>query len=169
MAVLGNLKTDFLGALRSAGVGQADVDVVINTHLHFDPSAGIPCETATWGADVSQRPLPNAGSRLPAFHPDNDAQRAEPQTEDERSLREHVRTVFADSISPVQEHIELWSDDYELSESVRLRPAPGHTPDRRWCAGFGKPAVLVGDLTHTRSSCTGRMTRAWDEDFAAQQ
>ena len=74
--------------------------------------------------------------------------------------------VFADSISPVQEHIELWSDDYELSESVRLRPAPGHTPDRRWCGWIRKPAVLVGDLTHClvqlhrpNDPCVGRRLR----------
>jgi glyoxylase-like metal-dependent hydrolase (beta-lactamase superfamily II) len=60
-----------------------------------------------------------------------------------------VRIVFDDSVTPVEEQIELWSDDFQLSESLRLRPAPGHTPGSSvlWLDA-GKPAVFVGDLTH---------------------
>jgi glyoxylase-like metal-dependent hydrolase (beta-lactamase superfamily II) len=118
--------------------------------------------------------FPNARYLVPEadyrhFHPDSDGQRKAPQTDDELSLQEHVRTVFADSVSPVEEQIELWSDDYELTESVRLRPAPGHTPGSSvvWLDA-GKPAVFVGDLTH----CPIQLHRpndpcAWDEDFEA--
>jgi glyoxylase-like metal-dependent hydrolase (beta-lactamase superfamily II) len=170
MAVLGNLSTDFLGTFRRAGFDPASVDVVINTHLHFDH---VGWNTMRDG-DVWVPTFPNARYLLPEadyrdFHPDGDAQRAIPQNDDEVSLREHVRTVFADSVSPVEEQIELWSDDYQLSESLRLRPAPGHTPGSSvvWLDA-GKPAVFVGDLTH----CPIQLHRpndpcAWDEDFAA--
>ena len=84
-------------------------------------------------------------------------------------MQQHVRTVFADSVSPVEEQIELWSDDHQLSESLWLRPAPGHTPGASvvWLDA-GKPAVFVGDLTH----CPMQLHRpndpcAWDEDFDA--
>jgi glyoxylase-like metal-dependent hydrolase (beta-lactamase superfamily II) len=170
MAVLANLSTDFLAAFRRAGFDPATVDVVINTHLHFDHVGW-----NTMGDGEAWVPtFPNARYLVPEadyrhFHPDGAAQRATPQTDDEVSLQEHVRTVFADSVSPVEDQIELWSEDCELSQSVRLRPAPGHTPGSSvvWLDA-GKPAVFVGDLTH----CPIQLHRpndpcAWDEDFAA--
>jgi glyoxylase-like metal-dependent hydrolase (beta-lactamase superfamily II) len=170
MAVLANLSTDFLGAFRRAGFDPATVDVVVNTHLHFDH---VGWNTIREG-DAWVPTFPNARYLVPEadyrhFHPDSDGQRKAPQSNDELSLQEHVRTVFADSVSPVEEQIELWSDDYELTESVRLRPAPGHTPGSSvvWLDA-GKPAVFVGDLTH----CPIQLHRpndpcAWDEDFEA--
>ena len=60
--------------------------------------------------------------------------------------------MFEDSILPVDEagQIELWSDDHEISDSLRLRAAPGHTPGSSvlWL-NAGRPAVFVGDLTHS--------------------
>jgi len=170
MAVLANLCTDFLGAFRRAGFDPATVDVVVNTHLHFDH---VGWNTIREG-DAWVPTFPNARYLVPEadyrhFHPDSDRQRMTPQTDDELSLQEHVRTVFADSVSPVEEQMQLWSDDCELTESVRLRPAPGHTPGSSvvWLDA-GKPAVFVGDLTH----CPIQLHRpndpcAWDEDFAA--
>ena len=59
------------------------------------------------------------------------------------------RIVFEDSVVPVEDQMELWSDDHQISESLRLRPAPGHTPGSSvlWLDA-GRPAVFVGDLTH---------------------
>jgi glyoxylase-like metal-dependent hydrolase (beta-lactamase superfamily II) len=118
--------------------------------------------------------FPNARYLIPEadyrhFHPESATQRARPRTQEEESRQKHVRTVFADSVSPVEEQIELWSDDHQLSESLWLRPAPGHTPGSSvvWLDA-GKPAVFVGDLTH----CPMQLHRptdpcAWDEDHAA--
>jgi glyoxylase-like metal-dependent hydrolase (beta-lactamase superfamily II) len=52
-------------------------------------------------------------------------------------------------VLPIADQMELWSDGLQLSESLRLRPAPGHTPGSSvlWLDA-GKPAVFVGDLTH---------------------
>jgi glyoxylase-like metal-dependent hydrolase (beta-lactamase superfamily II) len=170
MAVLDHLHTDFLASLKGAGIEPADVDVVVNTHLHFDH---VGWNTMRDG-DAWVPTFPNARYLVPDedyrhFHPDGAAQRIAPRTEDEVSLQEHVRTVFADSVFPVEDQLELWSEDYQLSESLRLRPAPGHTPGSSvvWLDA-GKPAVFVGDLTH----CPIQLHRpndpcAWDEDFAA--
>ncbi|MBP1817998.1 glyoxylase-like metal-dependent hydrolase (beta-lactamase superfamily II) [Mycobacterium sp. OAE908] len=170
MAVLDHLHTDFLASLGNAGVDRADVDVVINTHLHFDH---VGWNTMRDG-DGWVPTFPNARYFVPDadyrhFHPDSAEQRAAPRSEEEASVREHVRTVFADSVLPVEDQIELWSDDYQLSESLRLRPAPGHTPGSSvvWLDA-GKPAVFVGDLTH----CPIQLHRPadpciWDEDFEA--
>ena len=57
--------------------------------------------------------------------------------------------MFADSVLPVEDQIEQFSGDHQFSESLWLRPAPGHTPGSSvvWLDA-GKPAVFVGDLTH---------------------
>jgi glyoxylase-like metal-dependent hydrolase (beta-lactamase superfamily II) len=169
MPVMSQLHTDFLASLRNV-VDPAAVDVVANTHLHFDH---VGWNTVRDG-DVWVPTFPNARYLIPEadyrhFHPESATQRATPRTEEEESRQKHVRTVFADSVSPVQEQIDLWSDDHQLSESLWLRPAPGHTPGSSvvWLDA-GKPAVFVGDLTH----CPMQLHRptdpcAWDEDFAA--
>ncbi|MGY4871291.1 MBL fold metallo-hydrolase [Mycolicibacterium elephantis] len=170
MAVLDNLQTDFLQTLSAAGFDPGDVDVVVNTHLHFDH---VGWNTMRDG-DTWVPTFPNARYLMPEadyrhFAPDGPVQTSMPRTEDERSAQEHVRTVFGDSVSPVEDQIELWSDDHRLSESLWLRPAPGHTPGSSvvWLDA-GKPAVFVGDLTH----CPVQIPRpgdpcAWDEDFEA--
>jgi len=60
--------------------------------------------------------------------------------------------VFADSVLPIVDAGQLveWSGDYQISDSLRLRPAPGHTPGSSvlWLDA-GQPAVFVGDLTHS--------------------
>jgi glyoxylase-like metal-dependent hydrolase (beta-lactamase superfamily II) len=80
-----------------------------------------------------------------------------------------MRIVFSDSILPVADQTRLWADDLELSASLRLRPAPGHTPGSSvlWLDA-GRPAVFVGDLTH----CPIQIPRpadacAFDVDAAA--
>ncbi|HJT93920.1 MAG TPA: MBL fold metallo-hydrolase [Mycobacterium sp.] len=169
MAVLDNLQTDFMAGL-SETVDPAAVDVVVNTHLHFDH---VGWNTMRDG-DAWVPTFPNARYLVPEadyrhFEPDGPVQRKEPQTDEDESLLRHVRTVFSDSVSPVEDQIELWSDDHQLSESLWLRPAPGHTPGSSvvWLDA-GKPAVFVGDLTH----CPIQLDRpmdpcVWDEDFAA--
>jgi glyoxylase-like metal-dependent hydrolase (beta-lactamase superfamily II) len=167
---MSDLSTDFLAAFKGAGFDPVGVDVVINTHLHFDH---VGWNTMADG-DAWVPTFPNARYLVPEadyryFDPEGAAQGAAPQTEDEQSRQEHVRTVFADSVSPVEDQIELWSDDYQLTESLWLRPAPGHTPGSSvvWLDA-GKPAVFVGDLTH----CPIQLHRpndpcVWDEDFTA--
>ena len=132
-------------------------------------SAGTRCGTAT----IGRRRSPNARYLVPEpdfrhFGPEGAAQTSAPQTEDDESVQHHVRTVFADSVSPVQEQIELWSDDHQLSDSLWLRPAPGHTPGASGgMAGRREVAVFVGDLTHcpVHRMCGRRDPCAWDEDF----
>jgi len=169
MAVLDHLQTDFLSTLGGV-VDPAAVDVVVNTHLHFDH---VGWNTMLDG-DSWVPTFPNARYLVPEadyrhFEPGGPAQSKTPGTEEDESTQRHVRTVFADSVSPVQDQIELWSGDHRLSESLWLRPAAGHTPGSSvvWLDA-GKPAVFVGDLTH----CPIQLGRpsdpcAWDEDFAA--
>jgi glyoxylase-like metal-dependent hydrolase (beta-lactamase superfamily II) len=135
---LDHLNTGFLGALHAAGVDPAEVDVVINTHLHTDHVGW-----NTQLVDGNWKPMfPNARYLMPEadyrfFAPDSST------TTDE------MRIVFSDSIIPVADQTEQFSGEHQLSESVWLRPAAGHTPGSTvvWLDA-GKPAVFVGDLTH---------------------
>ncbi len=164
------LDTDFLESLTRTGVDRAAVDVVINTHIHSDHVGW-----NTMGRAGEWVPtFPNARYLMPEadyryFHPDNEDQRPPPRTEADAARRAGMRIVFGDSILPVQDQIELWSDDHEISAALHLRPAPGHTPGSSvvWLDA-GRPAVFVGDLTH----CPVQLQRptdpcAFDEDFAA--
>lgn len=138
--VLDGLDTGFLGALESAGVHPDSVDVVVNTHLHSDH---VGWNTRAAGSGWVPT-FPNARYLLPEadfrfFGPGGPGCDAA------------ARIVFDDSVAPVYEagQVELFGGEHQVSESVWLRPAAGHTPGSSvlWCDA-GVPAVFVGDLTH---------------------
>jgi glyoxylase-like metal-dependent hydrolase (beta-lactamase superfamily II) len=174
MPPLHRLNTDYLDALQRAGVDPASVDVVINTHIHSDHVGWNTRRTTEDGTDAWVPTFPNARYLLPEadyrhFHPENAAALPAPRTEDEAARRAGMRTVFEDSVIPVEPQIELWADDLALSDSLRLRPAPGHTPGSSvvWLDA-GKPAVFVGDLTHSPMQLQRPADPcAFDEDFGA--
>jgi glyoxylase-like metal-dependent hydrolase (beta-lactamase superfamily II) len=153
MPPLDHLNTGFLAALTSAGIDRNAVDVVVNTHIHSDHVG--------WNTmrdnDNWVPTFPHARYLVPAadyrhFAPDGPAARQSPRTEEEAAQQRGNQLVFADSILPVGKAGQLvqWSDDCQISPSLRLRPAPGHTPGSSvlWLQA-GEPAVFVGDLTHS--------------------
>ena len=153
MPPLDHLNTGFLAALQSAGVDRDAVDVVVNTHIHSDHVG--------WNTmldnDVWVPTFPNARYVVPAadyhhFRPDGVAARQSPRTEEEEAQQRGNQLVFADSVRPIDEAGQLvqWSDDFQISQSLRLRRAPGHTPGSSvlWLDA-GLPAIFVGDLTHS--------------------
>jgi glyoxylase-like metal-dependent hydrolase (beta-lactamase superfamily II) len=153
MPPLDHLNTAFLTALGSAGIDRDAVDVVVNTHMHSDHVGwNTMLENGAWVPT-----FPNARYLLPAadyrhFEPDGPASRATPHTEAEQAQQRGDQLVFADSVLPIDAAGQLirWSDDYRISDSLRLRPAPGHTPGSSvlWLDA-GQSAVFVGDLTHS--------------------
>jgi glyoxylase-like metal-dependent hydrolase (beta-lactamase superfamily II) len=153
MAPLHHLDTDFLGALQRAGVSPESVDVVVNTHLHSDHVGW----NTQWDNGSWAPTFPNARYFMPEadyryFDPQNAERRPQARTEDEQARQDQSAVVWVDSIAPVDEagQVELWADDHRISESLRLRPAPGHSPGSSvlWLDA-GRPAVFVGDLTHS--------------------
>jgi glyoxylase-like metal-dependent hydrolase (beta-lactamase superfamily II) len=168
MPVLDNLQTDFLGELGRAGFEPGDIDVVVNTHLHFDHVGWNTVHAGDgWAPTFFNARYLISEPDYRHFCPDGAAQTATPQSPEEEATQRHVRTVFADSVSPLEGQIELWSGDNQVSRSMWVRPAPGHTPGAAvvWLDA-GKPAVFVGDLTH----CPMQLKRpndpcAWDENF----
>jgi glyoxylase-like metal-dependent hydrolase (beta-lactamase superfamily II) len=153
MPPLDRLNTAFLTTLQSAGIDRSAVDVVVNTHIHSDHVGW----NTVLDNDVWVPTFPNARYVTPAadyqyFAPDGPAARQEPRSEEEEAQQRGNQLVFADSVLPIDEagQIVQWSDDYQISPSLRLRPAPGHTPGSSvlWLDA-GQPAVFVGDLTHS--------------------
>ncbi|MEH3137341.1 MAG: MBL fold metallo-hydrolase [Mycolicibacterium neoaurum] len=138
--VLDGLDTGFLAALESAGVSPESVDIVVNTHLHSDH---VGWNTRADGAEWAPT-FPNARYLMP----ETDFRHFGP---DGAGCDDAARIVFDDSVAPVYEagQVELFGGDHQLSESVWLRPAAGHTPGSSvlWLDA-GAPAVFVGDLTH---------------------
>ncbi|MET0699922.1 MAG: MBL fold metallo-hydrolase [Mycobacterium sp.] len=151
--VFDHLDTDFLQQLAGIGVQPADVDVVINTHIHYDHVGwNTRLDGTSWVPT-----FPNATYLVPQldyeyFHPDNAERMRPPQTEDERARFEGIRLVFSDSIAPVADsgQLQTWQHDHRVDQHLRLEPAPGHTPGSSvvWLE-TGSGAVFVGDLIHT--------------------
>ncbi|RDH77427.1 MBL fold metallo-hydrolase [Mycolicibacterium moriokaense] len=172
MPPLDHLDTDFLGELARAGVVPESVDFVVNTHVHTDHVGwNTKRDNDSWAPT-----FPNARYLVPEpdyrhFHPDNADARPPARTEDEQNRKNASVIVWEDSILPVDQagQIELWSDDHHISDSLRLRPAPGHTPGSAvlWLDA-GRPAVFVGDLTHSPMQLHRPGDPcAFDEDFEA--
>ncbi|OBJ83791.1 MBL fold metallo-hydrolase [Mycobacterium asiaticum] len=153
MPPLEHLNTAFLTTLQQAGIDRNAVDVVVNTHVHSDHVGwNTLLDNGVWVPT-----FPNARYLVPAldyrhFEPDGRAARHPPRTAEEELAQQADRLVFEDSVSPIEGSGQLvqWTDDYQISPSLRLRPAPGHTPGSSvlWLDA-GEPAIFVGDLTHS--------------------
>lgn len=148
-----HLETDFLQRLSDLGVQPGDVDVVINTHIHYDHVGW----NTRWDATSWVPTFPNATYLVPQldydyFHPDNAERMRPPQTEDERARFAEIRLVFEDSIAPVATagQLQTWQHGHRVDPYLRLEPAPGHTPGSSvaWL-DTGAGPVFVGDLVHT--------------------
>lgn len=151
---LSHLQTDFLARLAEAGVQPGDVDVVVNTHIHYDHVG--------WNTRLVQGrwipTFPNATYLVPKadydyYHPDNSHLMRAPRTEDERARFAGIKLVFADSVAPIAESGQLQTHDgrWQIDDNLRIEPAPGHTPGSSvvWLDSPDGGAAFVGDLLHT--------------------
>ncbi|MCR6487530.1 MBL fold metallo-hydrolase [Amycolatopsis sp. OK19-0408] len=147
-----HLATPFLDRLAAAGVRPEDVDVVVNTHIHYDHVG--------WNTELRDGEwvpaFPNATYLIPRadqvyFDPRNAHRRAAPRDERERLRREGSLLVYADSIAPVLGRARLWEGRHRVDRNLTLEAAPGHTPGSsvlRLASGSDR-AVFVGDLLHS--------------------
>ena len=124
--------TDFLERLTEV-VDPADVDVVVNTHVHADHVGW-----NTRNANGEWVPMfPNASYLIP------------------RADDEHFKgtAVHDDSIAPIIRAglATLWENSFRIDDGLELEAAPGHTPGSavlRLRSGTDR-AVFVGDLVHS--------------------
>lgn len=148
-----HLQTDFLGRLAAIGVEPGDVDVVVNTHIHYDHVGWNTCRQGEAWVPT----FPNARYLVPQrdyeyFDPDNASAMRAPRTEDEKARFAGIRLVFTDSITPVVDsgQLQTWDGTHRIDQTMRLELAPGHTPGSSvlWLE-TGRGGVFVGDLLHT--------------------
>lgn len=140
-----HLSTDYLARLARAGVEPADVDLVINTHLHADHVGW-----NTHLVDGQWLPtFPNATYLLPR----RDVEFWDPTGNARPRLAAANVNVFDDSVRPVLDagQAVLWDETYTISRDLRLELAPGHTPGSAVVhVGAGRQqAVFVGDVLHS--------------------
>ena len=122
--------------LAAEGVQPGDIDIVANTHLHFDHAGG---NTAT-GGDRVVPTFPNAryliqeGEWQAATHP-NERTRG---------------TYLEENLAPIEDakQLDLVRGEVEIASGVRMVPAPGHTEDH--CVveieSGGDYALYVGEM-----------------------
>jgi glyoxylase-like metal-dependent hydrolase (beta-lactamase superfamily II) len=129
----------FMAGLAAAGVGPADVDYVLCTHLHVDHVGwNTKLEDGRWVPTFG-----NARYLLPAA--DNTHFSAAPSA------------VYNESVLPVIEagKAELVGPDHMLGDYVSLIPTPGHTPGHVSVriADGGDEAIITGDAIHSTVQC----------------
>ncbi|MFJ1758722.1 MBL fold metallo-hydrolase [Amycolatopsis sp. NPDC088138] len=147
-----HLRTDFPARLAAAGVRPEDVDVVVNTHIHYDHVG--------WNTELRDGDwvpaFPNATYLIPRadqvyFDPGNARRRPAPRDEREQLRRDGSLLVYADSVAPVLGRAVLWEGSHRIDGNLTLEAAPGHTPGSsvlRLASGPDR-AVFVGDLLHS--------------------
>ncbi|HUF52391.1 MAG TPA: MBL fold metallo-hydrolase [Dehalococcoidia bacterium] len=126
-----------LANLHAEGIAPEDIDIVLNTHLHFDHSGG-----NTTDSDGALKPtFPNAryilqkGEWDAATHP-NERTRG---------------TYLEENIAPLDEAraVDLVEGDTEVVPGVRMLRAPGHTEDHVVVEveSEGEYALYIGELS----------------------
>ena len=133
--------TTLLGGLRTRGLGPEDIDVVVNTHLHFDHAGG---NTRRAGEGVVPT-FPRARYVV---------QRGE--WEDARHPHERSRASYReDDFVPVAEahQLDLIDGETEVAPGVRAVPVGGHTTHHQMVVvhSGGETLVVPTDLLPTAS------------------
>jgi len=127
-------------ALRDAGFTPEDVDIVINTHLHFDHAGGNTYRDAEGAIRLS---FPRARYVVQAG-----------EWEWAHSGNERVRASYLPhNFDPVHAagRFEFVSGEHEVVPGVRLVPTPGHTPHHQCVLvqSEGETACFLADLVPT--------------------
>ncbi|MFD5794713.1 MBL fold metallo-hydrolase [Streptomyces diastatochromogenes] len=136
---------DLPGRLRRAGVDPAEVDLVVNTHIHADHVGW-----NTQAVDGAWVPtFPHARYLLPAA----DDHHFGPEGGYGGGVRVDDRLLYEDSVAPVHRagQAEVWDGEYRIDEHLVLEAAPGHTPGSSvlHVESRGERAVFAGDLLHS--------------------
>lgn len=127
-------------AIRDAGFSPDDVDIVIDTHLHFDHAGGNTFRTEDGAVELA---FPRARYVV---------QRGE--WEFAHSNNERVRASYLpDNFDPVERagRFELVEGEREIVPGVRVIPTPGHTPHHQsvLISSEGESAIFLADLIPT--------------------
>lgn len=133
--------------LREYRIAAGDIDMVVNTHLHFDHCGG----NTRLDKDKVVPVFPNARYVI-----------RKGEYENASEVNERTRaTYFAENFAPLEAsgQLQLIEKDTEIVPGVELVCAPGHTADMQCVklSGGGKTAFLLADLVPT----TAHLPIAW--------
>ncbi len=111
-----------LTSLAAIGVAPADIDVVVNTHLHFDhcgwnTSVEVDGASAGEGAERFVPTFPNATYVI------NRTEWDEANHPNERTRA----TYLSRNLDPIADRLELIDGEHAITDELIFVPAPGHT------------------------------------------
>ena len=136
----GGLPTQLEDGLRQVGVTAGDIDIVIDTHLHFDHAGG-------------NTTLRDDGVIVPTFPK---ARYVVQRGEYEYATHTNERTAasyFSHNFVPVHEagQFEFVDGEKEIVAGIRVLPTPGHVPHHQGILiqSGGERAFYVADLVPT--------------------
>ena len=138
----GGAPTQLDDALRQLGLTPADIDIVIDTHLHFDHAGG-------------NTSLRQDGRIVPTFPK---ARYIVQRGEYEYATHTNERTAasyFSHNFVPVREaqQFDFVEGEKEIVRGIRVIPTPGHVPHHQGVLiqSDGESAFYVADLVPTTS------------------
>ena len=131
-----------LTSLAALGVAPAEIDIVVNTHLHFDHCG--------WNTSVEA----GGGERLVPTFPNATYYVSAHEWEDATHPNERTRgTYFARNLDPIADRIELIDGERAITDDLTFVPVPGHTAGHSAVVirSGGEWGVYLGDLAQHRA------------------
>jgi glyoxylase-like metal-dependent hydrolase (beta-lactamase superfamily II) len=143
-----------LTSLAALGVAPAEIDVVVNTHLHFDHCGWNTVVDASSGEERFVPTFPNATYVINAQEWD------EANHPNERTRG----TYFARNLDPIADRVELVEGERRITDELIFVPAPGHTAGHSTVVirSGQEWGVYLGDMAQHRAQLE---RTAWVSSF----
>lgn len=134
-----NHSSNLLSELAAQGLGVRDIDIVINTHLHFDHCG--------WNARREGTKVVPTFTRARYFVQRAEWEHAVHPTERDRAS--YIEEWFV----PAESQTELIEGAHEIVPGIRVELFPGHVRDLQciWIESEGELALFISDLVPTRA------------------
>lgn len=143
-----------LTSLAAIGVAPAEIDVVVNSHLHFDHCG--------WNTIVDPA---GDGQRLVPTFPNATYVINAREWEDATHPNERTRgTYFARNIDPIADRLTLADGEFKITDDLTFVPAPGHTEGHSTVVirSGQEWGVYLGDMAQHRTQLE---RTAWISSF----
>lgn len=154
-------ENELLAALRARGLDLADIDIIINTHLHVDhcsnnalfPRARIFLSQAEWRwthalyQTLLESPAPDRV--LPRFYPE--IQSYDLPSRRIRKVISLVRRLWDPGRLGTEERFR-WLENDALPAGLEILPTPGHTPYHISVRIGSPPIIVAGDAVLNHSN-----------------
>ncbi|MGE3855799.1 MAG: MBL fold metallo-hydrolase [Dehalococcoidia bacterium] len=144
-----------LTSLAALGVAPEEIDVVVNSHLHFDHCG--------WNTMVD--PADGGGERLVPTFPNATYVINAQEWQDATHPNERTRgTYFARNLDPIADRLTLADGELKITDEVRFVPAPGHTAGHSTVVirSGQEWGVYLGDMAQHRTQLE---RTAWVSSF----